>query len=224
MKNRQIEAIVFDFDGTLAHLTIDFEKMKSRLNDLANVFVDDMPDAQDYPALEWIEKVSGYIKESDPETGKQFNTRCRFLVTSMEIEAAQNGGMFSYSVPLLKMLKNEGIKTAVISRNSASAIKTVCPEITKLNECVLAREDVKLVKPNPYHLNKALELLGVSKENTIMVGDHHMDIQTAKNAGTMSAGVASGRISIEELKKSEPDFVAETCEDLVLLLRENNLL
>jgi phosphoglycolate phosphatase len=142
----------------------------------------------------------------------------------MEIEAAQNGGMFSYSVPLLKMLKNEGIKTAVISRNSASAIKTVCPEITKLNECVLAREDVKLVKPNPYHLNKALEMLGVSKENTIMVGDHHMDIQTAKNAGTMSAGVASGKISIEELTKSEPDFVAENCEDLVLLLRENNLL
>lgn len=215
---------MFDFDGTLAHLTIDFNEMKKRLGALGRAFIDDLPAAEDMPALEWIEKVSGIIREEDPDLGKEFNTRCRFLVTSMEIEAAKRGGMFSYSIPILKMLKNKGIKTSVISRNSSSAIKTVFPDILKYNECVLAREDVKLVKPDPAHLIAALDIMKVDFGRTLMVGDHTMDIETGKNAGTMSAGVASGNLSISELQTAAPDFTAADCDELMFMLRKERLI
>lgn len=224
MKNKQIEAIVFDFDGTLAQLTIDFNEMKRRLKDLEFAFLDGQTPIDGLPALEWIELVSNQVKKTDQALGKEFNTRCRFLVTSMEIEAATRGRMFPNSLSMLNTLKNKGIKTAVITRNSASAIRTVCPDITKFNECVLAREDVTLVKPHPEHLIQAINIMKVKKERTLMVGDHPMDIETGHNAGTMSAGVASGTNSLDELEKANPDFLADNCNELMFILKEKELI
>ncbi|GKT29415.1 putative multi-domain containing protein, partial [Aduncisulcus paluster] len=153
---KTIEAIIFDFDGTLAELTIDFDEMKKRLKALG----------------------TDCLAEEDPELGKEFHTRCRFLIISMEVEAARNGKLFPFTCDMLNGLRNSGIKTGIITRNTAAAVRELVPEINKLSGCFLSREDVQNVKPHPEHLFKALEVIGVSPENTLMVGDHPMDIET----------------------------------------------
>ncbi|WP_415715329.1 HAD family hydrolase [Maridesulfovibrio sp.] len=219
---KKIEAIVFDFDGTLAELTIDFNEMKKRLKALGSAFLDPLPE-KDAPALEWVDFIADCLAEDDPDLGKEFHTRCRFLIISMEVEAARNGRLFPFTFDILSALRDSGIKTGIITRNTASAVRELVPEINNLSGCFLSREDVQNVKPHPEHLFKALEVIGVAPENTLMVGDHTMDIETGKRAGAMTAGVATGRMSLEGLKLAEPDFVAADCAELMQLLENKGL-
>ncbi|WP_320173757.1 HAD family hydrolase [Maridesulfovibrio sp.] len=219
---KKIEAIIFDFDGTLAELTIDFDEMKKRLKALGSAFLDPLPE-KDFPALEWVDFIADCLAEEDPDLGKEFHTRCRFLIISMEVEAARNGKLFPFTCDILNGLRNSGIKTGIITRNTASAVRELVPEINKLSGCFLSREDVQNVKPHPEHLFKALEVIGVPVENALMVGDHPMDIETGKRAGAMTAGVSTGRMSVEELQQAEPDFVAANCAELIQILEKEGL-
>lgn len=221
---KKIEAIVFDFDGTLAELTIDFDEMKKRLKALGSAFLDPLPEKNDIPALEWVDFMADCLAEDNPDLGKEFHTRCRFLIISMEVEAARNGKLFPFTCEILSSLRNSGIKTGIITRNTASAVRELVPEIETLSGCFLSREDVQNVKPHPEHLFKALDVIGVDPANTLMVGDHPMDIETGKRAGSMTAGVATGRMSVEELKKADPDFVAADCAELMQLLEKEGLI
>ncbi|TIH13091.1 HAD family hydrolase [Marinifilum sp. JC120] len=219
---KKIEAIIFDFDGTLAELTIDFDEMKKRLKALGRAFLDPLP-KKDAPALEWVDFIADCLAEDDPDLGKEFHTRCRFLIITMEVEAARNGKLFPFTCEILSSLRNSGIKTGIITRNTASAVRELVPEIDDISGCFLSREDVRNVKPHPEHLFKALEKIGVDASNALMVGDHPMDIETGKRAGAMTAGVATGRMSVEELTKAEPDFVAANCAELMQMLEKEGL-
>ncbi|CCO23077.1 HAD family hydrolase [Maridesulfovibrio hydrothermalis] len=221
---KKIEAIVFDFDGTLAELTIDFSDMKRKLKALGSAFMDPLPDKDELPALEWVDYMADCLSNDDPDLGKEFHTRCRFLIISMELEAARTGNLFPFTCEVLNGLGESGIKTGVITRNTGSAVREMVPDIDKISGCFLSREDVENVKPHPDHLFKALEMIGVSATSSLMVGDHHIDIETGKRAGTMTAGVATGRVSIDELNKADPDFVAADCAELIKILKNKNLL
>lgn len=220
---KKIEAIVFDFDGTLAELTIDFDEMKRRLKALGSAFLDPLPQKENVPALEWVDFIADCLAQDDPDLGKEFHTRCRFLIITMEVEAARNGKLFPFTCEILSSLRNSGIKTGIITRNTASAVRELVPEINNISGCFLSREDVQNVKPHPEHLFKALAVIGVEPENALMVGDHPMDIETGKRAGAMTAGVATGRLSVDELKKYEPDYVAANCAELMEVLEKQGL-
>jgi len=223
-KMKKIEAIVFDFDGTLAELTIDFSEMKKRLRALGNAFLDPLPQKDDLPALEWVDFISDCLSQDDPNLGKEFHTRCRFLIITMELEAARNGRLFPFTCEMLTGLNSAGIKTGIITRNTASAVRELVPDINKISGCFLSREDVQNVKPHPQHLFKALEIIGVDAGASLMVGDHPIDIETGKRAGAMTAGVATGRISVSELRQAGADFVAEDCMQLINMLKKSKLL
>ena len=44
--------------------------------------------------------------------------------------------------------------------------------------------------------------------NCLKNSQEAMDVATGKAAGTLTAGVASGRVGLEELRKAAPDFLA----------------
>jgi phosphoglycolate phosphatase len=61
-------------------------------------------------------------------------------------------------------------------------------------------------KPHPMGLQKLMEDCGVSAGSTLMVGDSHVDVLTARNAGTRSAGLTFGLKPVE-LRESKPDYL-----------------
>ncbi len=82
----------------------------------------------------------------------------------------------------------------------------VFPEIDHMVDVFLPREDVPKVKPDPIHIEIALSLLGTKKQESIMIGDHPIDITCAKRAGIHSGAVATGNTPLEALKRENPDF------------------
>ncbi|EGJ49261.1 HAD family hydrolase [Desulfocurvibacter africanus] len=225
MRSTPFQALIFDFDGTLAALTIDFALMKQRLAALAEVFLEESISPDGLPVLEWVEQLAATVmSRHGRELSLEFHTRCRFLIMDMEIKAASQGSLFPTTRSMLTRLRVCGARTAVITRNCTPAVTAVFPDIAQHVDCLLPRESVVRVKPDPEHLLTALERLALPPEAALMIGDHPMDVLTGRRAGTATAAVASGRTLPEELHASGPDFLARDCAGLMALLEDRNLL
>lgn len=211
-----IHAIIFDFDGTLARLVLDFDDMRRRIGGLAGAFLERDVEPMRMPVLEWLDDLAGRIRgEQGEEMALEFASRGRLLVTAMEMDAAREGELFPFTRPLLDRLKEEGIGRGIITRNGSAAVRLVFPDIEAQCEVFLARDAVARPKPDPLHVRAALEVLGVPPERTLVVGDHPLDIETARAAGTLSGAVATGRNTLEELLQHEPDYAAPDCDRLL---------
>ena len=224
VKASPIRGIVFDFDGTLAELHLDFQLMKQGVAGLANAFLATPVSPGTATALEWIETLSESLTAVDPDSVPEFRSRCQLMITDMEIKAARKGKLFHFSLDVLMGLRARGVKLGVITRNCTAAVKTVFPEIDEFVEVLLAREDVPLTKPHPDHLLRALDALSLKPGDCLMVGDHRIDLQTARQAGTRSGAVCTGNMAEAELRCEEPDFLAEDVQILLKDLQDRELL
>lgn len=68
-------------------------------------------------------------------------------------------------------------------------------------------------KPNPIGVKALMQEAGVSADQTLMVGDSSVDIQTAVNAGIPSCGVTYG-FQPETLADPAPDRIVDRMEEL----------
>jgi phosphoglycolate phosphatase len=71
-------------------------------------------------------------------------------------------------------------------------------------------------KPDPEGAREILRETGVPAEDTLMVGDSHVDVGTARNAGLWSCGVTYG-FAPHTLNPDPPDVVVDSCDELAQL-------
>ena len=220
----KIETFVFDFDGTLAELKLDFSEMKRRLSSLAESCFAPAPPPPFLPVLEWLAWLAKSIQQSNGGHDNGFRPLALALITEMELEAAKSGSLFPFTRPLLSALMIKGIKTAIITRNCDSAVRIVFPDISNYCCAFFPRDHVLHPKPDPAHLLEALESIGADFRNAIMIGDHPLDIETGKAAGVMTAGVCSGNSSAEQLLRAGGDLVARDCAELIEVLSKEGFI
>jgi phosphoglycolate phosphatase len=73
-------------------------------------------------------------------------------------------------------------------------------------------------KPSPAHCLAALELLGASPDEAVMVGDGTTDIAAGRDAGLATIGVLWGFRSRQALETERPDALAHDVSELRRLL------
>ncbi len=219
-----IETVLFDFDGTLAELHIDFSEMKRRVAEIAALYLKRHPNASTMPALEWIDTIAEELRDGSNGLAQAFRSQAFAAVEAMEMEAAMKGNLFSFTRSMLEDLTGRGVKVAVVTRNCAKAVLTVFPDANRYCFQLFARDHVPRVKPHPDHLHTALTALGASPDHALMVGDHPLDIETGKRVGLRTAGVASGRVSLKDLQACHPDWAAHDCAALIQILDARQLL
>jgi phosphoglycolate phosphatase len=218
-----LEVIVFDFDGTLAELRLDFGHMKKEVGLIASDYLDGEL-VPHLPVLEWLDSLERRIHLRDVDAAREFRFRASRMIVEMEMEASREGMLFPFTRTLLRKLQAQRVHTAIITRNCAAAVEAVFPDMDDFCGCFLARDHVVKVKPDPEHLQKALARFGAAPGNSLMVGDHPLDVQTGKRAGTLTAGVASGSGTWDDLAGSGADWLASDCEELLDLLALNGLI
>ena len=75
--------------------------------------------------------------------------------------------------------------------------------------------DVRATKPQPDLVNAALERVGGSADDAVMVGDTPWDVHAARAAGVPTLAVLTGGFAIEELSESGAAEVFESVGDLL---------
>ncbi len=190
----KLDAVIFDFDGTLAELTIDFDFMKTKIAALGEVFLGERPEPDGTPALEWLEHLVQQTMVLDRDEGLEFRSRGRLVITAMEMDSAREGRLFDFTRPAFEMLRERDVAAGVITRNISAAVRVVFPDIDDVVQAFVPRESARGVKPDPEHLFQALECVGADPAKSLMVGDHPMDIETGRAAGALTAAVTSGNV------------------------------
>jgi phosphoglycolate phosphatase len=79
-----------------------------------------------------------------------------------------------------------------------------------------------LKKPDPLGLCTLMEETGATPEQTVMIGDSHVDVQTARNAGVWSLGCAFG-FGLQTLMQTPPDILVDTAADWTTALSSAQL-
>ena len=210
----RLGAVVFDFDGTLARPELDFGVMRRAVSEAVVPFMPQAEPRPDLPVMEWLQTVHDALAATAPQKADRAFAAGHDAIRAVEVEAARRTSLFPFVRPLLAALTTAGVATGIITRNCPEAVRTVFPDVDEHCGCLLTRDDVKVVKPHPGHLLEALALLQRGPHETLMVGDHRMDVETGIRAGAFTAGVASGETSREQLHEAGATYVADDCHDL----------
>ena len=114
---------------------------------------------------------------------------------------------------LLAHLKTLGIKTAVLSNKpdfaAKEAVKTFLGDL--VDTTYGGRDDVPL-KPSPDGVLEIMKELGVTKEESVFIGDSSVDMLTGKNSGIFTIGVSWGFRDEEELIQNGADKIVSSPE------------
>ncbi len=215
-----VRAVVFDFDGTLAVLNIDFSEMREQVFKLMRKYGIDDSSIEEKYLLEIIDEVAPILGKRNSSAAREFYQKAHLILHKIEMKAAQEGRMLPGVKETLLSLKRKGIKVGIVTRNCEEAVRKVLPDLEKFCDVFISRDSIKKVKPHPEQLTSVLKALHVTGEETVMVGDHTIDIQAGKSVGMKTVGVLTGRTKREEFERAGADNILLDATEINKVLEE----
>jgi phosphoglycolate phosphatase len=210
-----MRAAIFDFDGTLTPLTLDFSLLRAKVEEMAREYVDEsvLASQADQYILEMIHGVADPSPKKVPGSGRGLSG------TAPSRSGVRTGkSLYPYAKGTLLRLRSKGVKVGILTRTCIEVIETVFPELAGHVDTVVTRDDTRYVKPNPEHVRLALEVLQVAPREAVLVGDHPTDIEAGRALGTLTAGVLTGRTSRAQFVNAGADHIFDDIRGVVGLL------
>lgn len=184
MKNK-IAAIIFDMDGVLIDAKDwHYESLNRALNHFGfNISrYDHLVTFDGLPTRKKLEMLSR--EHGLPIALHGFLNDLKQIYTT-ELVHARCKPVFQHEYALSN-LKSAGFRLAVASNSVKASVELMMEKsnLASYLDFIISNEDVKIGKPNPDIYFKAMELLGVSPNQTLVVEDNDHGIAAARAAGT----------------------------------------
>lgn len=214
---KQINAIIFDLDGTLLDT---LEDLQNAVN--AALVQYHMPKR----TLEEVRKFVGNgIRKlmlravPEGENNPDFEEAFVFFQSYYKAHCKEHTGPYEGILDMLQALSDKGIKMAIVSNKFDPAVKELNREhFGGFMEAAIGEMPGVARKPAPGMVDMALDILGVEKEQAVYVGDSEVDIQTASNAGLECICVTWGFRDAKCLKEWGAKVLIDKPEELLELL------
>lgn len=215
MTVKQINTLLFDFDGTL----LDTNEL------IIQTFLSVL--GEHYPGRFGREDALHFIGPSleqtftmiDPERVEELTVQYRTLNRAMHDELVEE---YDGVAETLRLLKAQGLKMAIVSTKRSETIRhgLNLMGVGDVFDVLVGLDHVSNPKPDPEPLHLALKQLGASHDEALMIGDNSHDIEGGKNAGVRTAGVAWTAKGEDFLASFNPDFMLQHISDLLELTKE----
>lgn len=195
----RIDAVLFDFDGTLTEPgALSFATIREAI---------DCPPGR--PILEFLAALP------DPADRER---RLRVLA-SFEMKAAAASRPSTGAEAAVMAVRQRGLPVALISRNGLRSIRRALENFPRLSisdfDLVLAREAQPLPKPAPDGVLLAAHELRVDPSRMLVIGDYVYDLDAGRAAGALTVLVRNGD---EADHGWEYDFALDTLVELPALI------
>ncbi|MGV9248540.1 HAD family hydrolase [Streptomyces sp. NPDC003710] len=216
--------VLFDFDGPICRLFAG-----RRATDVARE-LERWLERQGLPAL-LTEEERG---RPDPQValravdrrhpGSDLVADLEELLTQQELRAVPSAMPTPYADPLIRTWAALGARLAIISNNSARAASAYLAG-RGLAGCFAPHiygrtHDLHRLKPDPYHLNRALRAMGAAAGHALMIGDTPSDLQAAALAGVPFLGYARNEDKEQCLRQAGAEVVVRSLEPVLRVLRD----
>lgn len=207
--------MLFDLDGTLVDTNIDFSLMRSEMLRLAQEYGAWDAGMQAMDILGIIDRACETLNQNQAggQAG-QLRVQAMDALQEIEIRHALEAQEIPHALELLQELKDRNIRTAVVTRNCRAASRLSMEVVGIEADVVVCREDTSKHKPLPEPVLTAMERLSVQPEQAVMVGDHPMDIYSAKAAGCFSIAFLRDDRPRDLFDQAEPDMLITSLGDI----------
>lgn len=214
----RFKAVLFDFDGTLV------DSSEGIFKSLIYAFEKDGKPAPDGATLRKF--VGPPIYDSFKTMFGYTDDKIDFMIEKYRERYREIGWretrVYDGIPELLRQLRENGIKMATASSKPTPFIRQIVEEQGLLSYFdYLGGTEFDNISSNKTEILKnAMQNLGVSPEETVMVGDRLFDIRGAKGAGIPCIAVLYGFGSRAEFEEYGADYIAETPQDVYDLIVE----
>jgi phosphoglycolate phosphatase len=157
-----------------------------------------------------------------PDAPEETVDQClKLFQADYNIHLNDNTAPYPGVMEMLKTLRDNGVKRAVVSNKYDAATRAICKlHFGDLIDVTIGEGNGISKKPCPDGTNKALSLMGVKPEEALYVGDSDTDVETAHNANLFCVGVTWGFRSEEFLRAHGATNLAHTPAELENFFRE----
>ena len=212
----EIEAIIFDLDGTLLNTLED-------LADSTNFALDKL----NYPphSTEEIKSFVGngvakLIERAIPNGRKNpdFDKCLNIFKKHYSQNMYNKTRPYDNIINLLTELKRENYKLAVVSNKFDSAVKELCEKyFPDLIDIAIGENEAMGIKkkPAPDTVLQVLDILKIDSLQAIYVGDSDVDIMTAKNSNMRCISVTWGFRDREFLIKNNAEIIIDKPKEII---------
>jgi HAD superfamily hydrolase (TIGR01509 family) len=222
-----IKAVIFDLDGTIARFNLDYKALRGEVRSyLLRVGVPASVLSVNESIFEMLKKTEIFVKNSGKsvEAMDEIRNEALAVAEKYELEAAMSTDLMPGACETLKTLKQMGLKIGLFTLNSAKAANYILQRF-KLGDffgVTVPRNKVNFVKPNPEHLEMALKILGVAPEETVVVGDSTVDMESARELKAIAVGLPAEASKIEQLMSHGANYIITSITDLPVLIEKIN--
>jgi haloacid dehalogenase superfamily, subfamily IA, variant 3 with third motif having DD or ED len=209
-----IEALIFDMDGVL------IDSMHLHAMAWKTAFMEEgiSIDERDIFALEG-ENDTGIVKRVLVINGNN-SIDMETILTSVPARKHQlfdrnSVTLFDGADDILRQIKGK-FKLAVVSGSDRKIVEMMMEKyFPGIFDVVVSGDDTENGKPAPDPYNKAVEMLGISKDNCIVVENAILGVESANNAGIFTVGLPT-YLTRKELEHA--DIVLHDHEELFRLI------
>jgi phosphoglycolate phosphatase len=217
MKTTALQAVIFDFDYTLADSSQGaIECINFALDEMGLDQVSAEAACRTI-GLSLTETFVTLAEHHEPRRGDEFH---RLFVRRAE-EVMSNLTVLYDSVPaMIEALGERSLRVGIVSTKYRRRINEILEREALLHrfQVVIGGEDVEQHKPHPQGLFEAIERLECSPASAVYVGDSVVDAELAKRAGVPLIVVLSGVTPKEHFDSYEPIAILENISELPKLL------
>ena len=213
-----INTVIFDLDGTLLNT---LEDLKNSTNYALSQFGFPTHSTED------IRKFVGNGVKKLIERAVPKNCDTKITAKCLEIfkehyskNMYNNTKPYNSIIEILKELRNNGAKIAVVSNKFDSAVKKLCSiYFGNLIDVAIGQSENIPPKPLPNGVFKAIELLNTEKSSVIYIGDSEVDVATAKNVNIPCIGVTWGFRDEQDLAGA--NFIINKPSELIDIIKKS---
>ena len=218
-----LQLIMYDLDGTLVEsvpdLAIAIDNMLDDLN---------LPKAGEGKVRLWVGNgIPSLVRRAladdmqgdlpgivDEKTFDQAYDRFRHHYSN---EVGLHSSLYPGVLEFLEEMADKGRKQAVVTNKSELFTEKLLKmmNIDHFFQLSLGGDSLEEKKPHPMPLLHAMEHFGVSKSQSLMIGDSSNDIKAARAAEVMVVGLPYGYNHGEPIESANPDLVVPDLSHLM---------
>jgi phosphoglycolate phosphatase len=213
-KLHPVRALIFDLDGTLIDSKRDLiHSVNAMLGEMGRARLDE-------------ETISGYIGHGAPllvsralgSTAKEDELRraLQFFLAYYEEHKMDSTCAYSGIPDALAALSRKKVPMAVLTNKPVKISVRILESLGLASyfRVIYGGNSFETKKPDPFGANKILAEFGAQPRETMIVGDSEVDVQTARNAGTIAAAVNYG-FGVHDRTQHPADIYLDKLSDLV---------
>jgi HAD superfamily hydrolase (TIGR01549 family) len=222
-----VKAVIFDLDGTIASFNLDYRAVRGDVRSyLLRMGVPASLLPVNESVFEMLKNTEIFLKNSgkSAEAMEEVRNEALAIAEKYELEAARGTGLLPGVNEVLKALKRMDLKIGLFTLSSDKAARYILQRF-KLGDffgVIVPRNKVNYVKPNPEHLDMALKVLGAVPEETMVVGDSDVDMESAKELKAIAVGLSGGISTVDQLMIHGANYIITSITDLPVIIEQIN--